>query len=112
MASGRHGTGAVAEALNLDPQTQLERTSQEWAWIFETFKPPSPIDTSPQTRTHLLNLPKQFHLLGTKLYEAMGPCGVESFKLPKPLLSYLSLFMFLITGLKKQTRPLHRKPGN
>lgn len=60
MATGRYGTGAVAE------RSHLETTRQRKSWIFETSKS-TPSDTTPSTGPHLLLLPKQIYHKGPSI---------------------------------------------
>jgi hypothetical protein len=64
-AAGTHGSGAVAEFLHPYLQARGRESTQGLVWAFETSRP-SPGDTPPPMRPHLLILPKQFHQLGTK----------------------------------------------
>jgi hypothetical protein len=60
--AGRHCAGLLAENSNLISihKHKAERTNPEWLGHFEISRP-TPNDTFPPTRPHLLVLPKQFH---------------------------------------------------
>ena len=60
--AGSHGAREVAESLCL---IQKHKRYLGPVWTLETSKP-SPSDTPPPTRPHLLILPKQFYQLWTK----------------------------------------------
>ena len=77
----------TAENSGRDLRARGRDITQE-EWSFETAKP-TPRDTPPPTRPHLLVLPKQFHQLGTKikhmsLWEPFSfNCHTKNLALPK-----------------------------